>query len=140
MATYSIGIFEFVRWQGVPPPLVKQHVVPFNKIGLPGVGAIKTGNHGDPFDVTLSAVFANKANAILVEESYRDLIGASPATVVYDNLDYFLTYFHSFLVVNVETISIKAHPLLLGPGYSYPGGTMVRSHWQMIPISTAPIP
>jgi len=134
MAAYGIGIFDFVRWEGSPPPLVKQHVATFNKIGQAGISAQLTGIHGDPFEATLSAVFANQLNAITVEEAYRDLIGVV-SQVKWNNVDYLFQYSHAYLVTNVDTISVKAHPSLIGLGYSYPGGYLVKTRWTMVPIT-----
>lgn len=135
MAAYGIGIFDFVRWEGPPPPLVKQHVATFNKIGLPGISAQRTGIHGDPFEVMLTSVFATQANQITVEEAYRDLIGADPVQVKWNNLNFLMQYYHLYLVTGVETMRIKAHPLLVGPGYSYAGGYLVQTRWSMVPVT-----
>lgn len=134
MAAYGIGIFDFVRWEGPPPPLVKQHVIAFNKIGQPGISAQNTGIHGDQFDVTLTSVFANQANAIVVEEAYRDLIG-TVSQVKWNNINYLFQYAHTYLPMAVDTLSVKAHPLLVGPGYSFVGGYLVLTRWSLIPIT-----
>jgi len=135
MAAYGISIFDFVRWEGPPPPLVKQHVATFNKIGQPGISAQRTGIHGDPFEATLTSVFATQLNQITVEEAYRDTIGANPVQVKWNNINFMMQYLHLYLVVSVDTISVKAHPLLIGPGYSFPGGYLVQTRWTMVPIT-----
>jgi hypothetical protein len=135
MAAYGIYTFDFVRWEGPPPPLVKQHVATFNKIGQPGISAQRTGIHGDPFEAVLTSVFATQFNQIVVEEAYRDLIGTDPVQIKWNNINYLMQYFHLYLVTGVETLRIKAHPLLIGPGYSYAGGYLVQTRWSMIPIT-----
>jgi len=137
MASYAIGLFDFVRWEGQPPPLVKQHVATFNKIGQAGIAAQNTGITGDIFEVTLSAVFADRATAMAAEETYRDLIGADPVLLKYEDIDYLFTYWHRFLVMGCDTVSMKRHPLLFGPGYHFPGGWLVKTRWRMVPIATA---
>lgn len=130
---YSIALFNFVRWEGPPPPLVKRHVVAFNKIGQAGVSAQLTGTHGDPFEVVLTAHYVNQLAAIVADETYRDTIGF-PQELVYNNTNYLFAFGHSYLVTAVETLSMKAHPLLLGPTYSYAGGWKVLSRWSLLPI------
>ena len=136
MAAYGINIFDFVRWEGSPPPLVKEHVATFNKIGQAGISAQRTGIHGDPFEVTLSAVFANKNDALVEESTYRNLIGANPSQIVYDNTNFWFQYAHLYLVTAVDTVSMKAHPRLVGPGYDLLGGWLVKTRWQMVPITS----
>lgn len=134
MAAYQIATFDFVRWDGSPPPLVKEHVATFNKIGQAGISAQRTGIHGDPFEATLSAVFATKNDMLVETESYRDLIGATPSQVVYDDTNLFFLYSHLYLVTAVDTVSTKTHPRLVGPGYDLLGGWLVKTRWQMVPI------
>lgn len=133
--SYSIATFDFIRWEGPPPPRVKQHVATFNKIGLAGISAQNTGIHGEIFETMLSAVFANEAAVRAAEESYRDLIGVDPLILVYDNIDYSFNYFHRYLVLSCDTVSMKRHPLLFGPGYSFPGGWLIKTQWRMVPVA-----
>ena len=134
--SYQIGPYGFIRWEGPPPPLVKQHVTTFNKIGQAGISAQLTGIHGDYFEVSLSAAFANQAAAIVADESYRDLIGAAPQELIFNGIDYLFAFQHTYLVTAIDTTRMKSHPLLIGPGYSYPGGYLVQTRWQMVPITT----
>lgn len=134
--SYAIGSYGFIRWEGGPPQLVRQHVRLFTKIGQPGISGQLTGAHGDPFDVELWAAFPNQALAILSENDYRFTVGAAPQTVLYNNINYFTTFVHKYLVLNVSTTSFKRHPLLIGFGYSYPGGWLLKSRWTLIPVVT----
>jgi hypothetical protein len=135
MPTYSINTVGFVKWEGPPPQLVKQHIARFTKTGQAGFSAQLLGIYGDPFDVTLTAVIPNQAAGTILEEFYRTLIGASTQTVVYNDVDYSFRFNHTYLVENVETVSFKRHPLLIGPTYSYPGGWVLKSRWLLIPYT-----
>lgn len=134
MITYSIGTFGFVKWEGVPPQLVKQHLAKFTKTGQAGISAQLLGAHGDSFEAQLSAVFENQDQGIICENGYRFLVGAGTQVVVFNNVNYFTTFTHSYLIESVETISFKRHPLLVGPTYQYYGGWQLKSRWLMTPI------
>lgn len=135
MSTYSIGSAGFVKWEGQPPQLVKQHLARFTKTGQAGFSAQLLGVYGDPFDVTLTAVIDNQANGLVLENGYRSLIGVSPQIVVFNDVNYATEFSHTYLVENVETLSFKRHPLLIGPTYSYPGGWVIKSRWLLIPYT-----
>lgn len=135
MSAYAIGVFDFVRWEGPPPPLVKPHVAIFNKIGQAGISAQNTGAHGDVFEAVLWSVFDTQLNAAYVEDAYRFLIGTNPVFIKYNDIDYAFTFQHRYLILACDTISIKRHPLLWGPGYNFPGGWLVKTRWQMVPIT-----
>lgn len=133
---YAIGPWPFVRWIGQPPPLVKQHVATFNKIGQAGISAQLTGIHGDPFETEVWSTFANQLLATVADESYRDLIGVDPVDVVFAGTSYAFAFNHTYLITKVDTIEMKAHPWLLGLDYSYQGGWLVKTRWTLIPITT----
>lgn len=135
MAAYEIGSYGFIRWEGPPPQLVKQHLARFTKTGQAGFSAQLLGIHGDPFDVTLTAVVANQAAGTTLEGGYRALIGASTQVVVFNDVNYSTAFSHTYLVENVETVSFKRHPLIVGTGYNFPGGWVLKSRWLLVPYT-----
>lgn len=134
-AIYQIGSYEFVKWEGPPPQLVKQHLARFTKTGQPGFSAQMLGAYGDPFDVTVSAVVANQANGITLENGYRSLIGASTQTVIFNGVNYSTQFSHTYLVENVETVEFRTLPRLIGPTYNFAGGWRLISRWLLVPYT-----
>ena len=131
--SYSIGSipFNFVRWEGPRPQLTKQHVQTFTKTGVNGVSQLALGVHGDPFDVTLISVFETEILARTAENLYRTLIGAGTQTLVYEGVNYTISYATAYLVEDVVVEAMKRLPLIVGPGYAYASGWRVTSRWRM---------
>ena len=119
---------------GRPRQLVQQHVRVFTKVGQPGISGQLTGAHGDPFEVELWAAFPNQAAGIISENLYRFATGDTPVIVLFNNINYYTAFGHRYLVLRVTTVSFKRHPLLVGFGYAYPGGWILKSRWTMIPV------
>lgn len=130
----QIGSYGFVRWEGPPPQLVRQHIQRFTKTGQNGLSALALGAHGDPFSVTLDAVFPNQALGQVAENGYRFLIGSSAQIVVYNSINYFAAYQHLYLVESVETTDFRRHPRLIGRTYDYIHGWRLQSRWSLVPI------
>lgn len=135
MSSYQIGAFGFVRWEGPPPQLVKQHLQRFTKPGQDGISAQAMGIYGDPFQVTLTGVFPNQSQGLIAEDAYRFLVGAPTQVVIFNGVNYFTTYSHRYLVDNVQTTEFKRHPLLSGINYAYYGGWRLQSQWTLVPIT-----
>lgn len=134
MSTYQIGTFGFVKWEGPPPQLVKQHLAKFTKTGQAGLSAQLLGAHGDSFDVQLSAAFETQDLGIVCENGYRSLIGSSSQVIIFNDVNYYTRFTHTYLVESVETVSFKRHPLLLSPSYAYYGGWLLKSRWILTPV------
>jgi len=132
--SYLIGSYGFTKWDGPPPQLTQQHIQRFTKLGQAGISALALGVHGDPFQITLDAKFATQADGVIAENGYRTLIGDSPQLVTFNSVNYFTQFGHRYLVESVETVSFKRHPLLIGSSFVYPGGWILKSRWQLIPI------
>lgn len=131
--SYSIGSvpYNFVRWEGPRPQFTKQHVQTFTKTGVAGVSQLALGVHGDPFDVTLTSVFANETLARAAEVAYRTLIGAGAQALVYEGTNYNTAYSTNYLVEDVVVEAVKRLPLIVGVGYAYAGGWRVTSRWRL---------
>lgn len=130
----QIGSYGFVRWEGPPPQLVSQHIQRFTKTGQAGISALALGVHGDPFQVTLDAAFANQGLGQIAENGYRFLIGASPQVVIFNSINYLAAYQHIYLVESVRTEEFKRHPRLIGRNYDYIHGWRLRTNWTLVPI------
>lgn len=132
--TLQIGSYGFVRWEGPPPQLVRQHIQRFTKTGQSGQSALILGAHGDPFQITVDAVFPNQGLGQVAENGYRFLVGASPQVIVFNSINYFIAYQHLYLVEMVDTTEFKRHPRLIGRNYDYIHGWRLRSQWTLVPI------
>ena len=130
----QIGVFAFVKWQGPPPQLVSQHLEIFRKTGQPGISALALGASGRAFNVDLTAVFPTQDLGQIAENGYRLLVGSDPQIIVFNSINYFVAYGHTYLVTQVETTSFSRHPLLAGIGYSYYGGWRLMSRWSLVPV------
>lgn len=134
MSGYLIGAYGFIRWEGIRPQFVKQHVVEFRRIGQNGLSAQLQGITGDPFDVTLTAVYASEAATRIAEVNYRNLIGL-PQVLVHEGVNYYSAYRHQYLVHDVQVTEAKSHPRLIGPTYDFVGGWRLVSQWNLIPVT-----
>lgn len=132
---YQVDQWGFVRWLGSPPRLVSEHVALFTKPGQPGVSAQLMGEYGEPFDAELHAAFATQALAAVAEQNYRFLVGSSPVVVVHNAKNYWTIHGHLYLILRAEVTDVRCHPRLMGPGYDYIGGWLVRSRWTMQPVA-----
>lgn len=133
--TYAIEAFGFIRWNGPPPQLVREHVRTFNKPGQPGTSAQLLGIYGDPFEVELVAAFESQYQAALSENNYRTLIGSSPAIVLFNNVNYFSEFSHKYLVLATMVTDVRALPRMIGQGYDYAPGWQMTSRWTMLPVT-----
>jgi hypothetical protein len=96
------------------------------------------GVHGDPFDVELHAAYPDQLSLTLAENGYRFLVGSSPISVLYNNLNYWTYYQHKYLVVAVSISEIKRLPRQINSlpgGYDYLHGWRMKSRWTMIPVT-----
>ena len=134
MASYEIGAFGFVRWDGMPPQLVTQHIATFNKIGQTGITLQATGLYGDPFEVTTMAVFETQTLANSAAYSYRALMTAVPQFVIHNDINYSTTYSHRYSVLDARPERIRRAANLIGADYEYTGGFLVMAKWKLIPI------
>ena len=134
MSTYAISQFGFIRWEGPPPSLVREHVTEFSKIGTNGISAQLLGIHGDPFEVQLTAWFANEVLCRASQYGYRGIIGTT-SNLIYENTLYTTFYSHKYLVHAVDMVQAKRRPRLLGPSIDYIGGWELISRWTLIPWS-----
>jgi hypothetical protein len=125
-----------VGWDGPRPAFVTEHPVEFRKPGQDGISAQLQGVNGDPFQVQLTAVFPNEAQCRTAEHGYRDLIGAAPQVLVYENVNYSVVYNHRYFVHGVQIVSAKRMPRLIGPTWDYLGGWQLISAWTLIPVAT----
>ena len=132
--SYSIGSYGFTRWLGDPPGLVRNHLRITTKPGQNGIAAQALGAYGNPFEVELSAAFADQATGAIAENGYRSLVANSPQIVVFNGLNYFTAYQHRYLVLDVNLIEFRRMPLLMGLGFIYYGGWQIRSRWLLQPI------
>jgi hypothetical protein len=132
---YKVGIYDFIRWNGPTPQLVKQHLARFVKPGQAGFSAQALGIYGDPFTVDLESVWATQLAGQVGESGYRNLIGAATQQVVHNGVNYQFRYQHTYLVENVEITSFKTHPLLMGVGYNFPSGWLLKSRWTLVPFT-----
>lgn len=133
--------FDFVKWDGPPPPLVRQHLESFTVAGIDGSGARLIGAYGDAFTVRAIGVFAawgSTANRELFtaeRAAYRcrELIG-QPCKLSYEGLDYGALYDTRYQVEDVQIEGIKRHVRILGPGYDYVLGAVHIVNWTLRPI------
>ena len=135
--SYSIGSFGFVRWEGPRPQYVVQHTIPFSKPGQDGTSLLHMGHYGNPFQVELTAVFANETLARASESSYRNIIGTIQV-LIYEGVNYNVTYATDYMIQSVSNTRAKRNAWLCGPTYVYPGGWQVMSSWNLIPRTTIP--
>lgn len=131
--SYLVDLYGFVKWDGPPPQLVKQHVAKFTKTGQSGISVQMLGVHGDSFSVQLTAVFPDQSKLAVAENGYRTLVGGTQV-VTHNSINYLTAYGHRYLVESVETLRSTRHPHLVGRTYDYYGGWMLVSRWQFTPI------
>lgn len=132
---YSIGSFNFFRWQGTPPELARRQIVDFRKPGIAGLQSTAVGETGRPFTVQLSAVFRTRPLAESDERGYANLVGQL-ATVIYEGINYETARNHRYLVQSASTVALKATVRSFGPTYDYDGGWLVHTNWQLVPLRT----
>lgn len=125
--------FDFAKWDGSPPQLVRQHIEPFSLAGIDGSGARLTGVYGDAFTIETEGAFASLGWAEYAAGRTRELIGLL-CLVYWERMDYDKVYKTRYLVENVTPGRIKSHVRLLGPNYDYPLGAILSANWTLRPV------
>lgn len=133
--------FDFYRWEGPPPPLVRPHIETFTVPGVNGSGARSIGAFGDSFTVRATGVFAAWGNVVnrdlftAERAAYRcrELIGQI-CLLSYEGLDYGDLYDHRYRVENLTVDEIKRHLRLIGPTYDLALGAAHVVTWTLRPV------
>lgn len=133
MSGYTLGNYNFIRWEGPRPQLVKQHVRTFTKPGSNAITAQLLGVHGEEFAVRLTSVYATEPEVLIAENHYRLLVG-QVLSLWYEGASYDLLHSTRYLVNSVMGMEAKRHPLLIGLGYHFPGGWRVVTDFRLTPV------
>lgn len=135
---HTIGGVVFQLWDGPPPLFVQQQVTSHTRPGVEGVSQQNVGKWARQFEAVVTAHYVNYTTAVNAYFSLAAMPGDDPQIVIYNDINYWLTYGHLYTVDNVEPIRIRAAALLTGPGYFfYSGGEMV-ARLLMTPVVPPP--
>lgn len=135
-AANRIQYFPFELWQSPPPLTVQLQSEPFTRVGVDGVGKVRTGLRGKQFQVVVADDLSSYAYALGLIPLFHSLPNTGPVKVIYEGTDYETSFNHQYLIDEVEVLSCKRHPRLTGPYYDYVGGTRITVRWTMTPYYT----
>lgn len=132
--------FDFTKWDGPSPALVRQHVETFSIAGIDGSGTRLVGVYGDAFTVRTQSVHSqwgstdrDEFTAERAAYRCRELIGQL-CGLTYEGVDYFTYYDHQYLVEEVTVDNIKRNVRLIGPDYDFPLGAVLTATWVLRPV------
>ena len=133
MSVYGIDIFNFEFWEGPPPPVPTPKVIESHRPGATGVAQQIIGTWGDTFDAKLTAHFANQLAAITAHAMMKAVIGTGPMPVKYNNINWSGMYGVVYHVDDIQLVSLRSVPRILGPTYDFPGGAILITKWTLTP-------
>lgn len=135
MSNYTLGEFQFIRWEGIRPQFVVQHMIAYRKPGMDGIAALTQGRNGDEFRVKLTAIAVDDDERDLLEAGYRAVIG-QVLDLVYEGVNYGTTHQTEYLVMGVSNTMAKRQVLTVGPDYQHYAAWHIESEWRLIPVLT----
>lgn len=83
----QIGPFQFVTLDGVPA-LPFEHADTIERPGVNGTGFVKTGNRGEEFEITTGVDVANWAEALVAEDTYRQIANSGTFNIIKGGVGY----------------------------------------------------
>jgi hypothetical protein len=131
MSAYGIDIYNFEFWDGPPPPIPTTKVLASTRPGVNGVSTHLLGRWAEPFEVTLTSHWASQLAATAGHASMKNLIGADPCYVKYNNLNWTMLHGVFYNVRSIEILDIRSAICLMGPGYVLPGGAALITRYVM---------
>jgi hypothetical protein len=129
----KIGDFEFITLQGPPPDTLHEAVEVVARRGVDGVALWKSGSRGNPFSWTAGVDIDNFTQAMRQMEEYRELEGADPVKVVFNDHDLSTEEELKFAVLRVSRRMVKKITSASG-GLSASAGAWLETEWTLIPI------
>lgn len=137
-APHKIHEFTFQFWRSPPPITVHYQSESFTRLGVDGIGKVRTGKRGRQFEAVVEEHAQFYWLAMSVIPQYHALPQTGPKRIVYNGIDYYDTFNHLYLVDNVEIVECQAVPRLTGPGYDFIGGARIVSRWLLTPYYIEP--
>lgn len=138
MAAHYIDVFSFQFWRSPPPATVHYQTESFTRTGVNGVGKLRNGQRGKQFQATVEEDVISYAYAMGLIPLYHALPGTGPRRVIYNFIDYAAQFSHWYHIDEVEVLSCKTHPRLIGPTYDFYGGARITVRWTMTPYFVNP--
>lgn len=138
MAQHYIDVFSFQFWRSAPPLTVHYQSESFTRVGVDGIGKLRTGRRGKQFEATVEEDVISYAYAMGLIPLYHAIPGSGPIRVIYNSIDYAARFNHLYLVDAVEVMECKTHPRLVGPNYDFLGGARITVRWTMTPLYIDP--
>jgi hypothetical protein len=133
MASFLIGMFDFEFWDGPAPAIPTRRIVVTHQPGVSGVSHQALGVWADSFSTVLTSHHATSDLAAARYWLLTDLIGAGPQQVAYNDMNWSGVYGVGYNVESIELIDIRSAIILIGPGYSYPGGASLVTRFTITP-------
>ena len=122
----QIGPFQFVTLDGVPA-LPFEHADTIERPGVNGTGFLKTGKRGEEFEITTGVDVATWADAMTVEDDYRNLAHSGVVNITKSGMSYG-TIGVGFVIRSVQVV--EKFRVANSAGGLVAGGAYVRAKWR----------
>jgi len=130
--TNSIGDHVFIALHGNPVP-PKECVQVLERPGVDGVGVWRTGKRGVPFMMQSSIDAESMAKAAETMETYKELIGQDPVSMIQDNVD---STARGWLVIVENVSQERCHAIESSTGGQHPPSlAWLVANWQLRAIA-----
>ncbi len=127
---YSIGEFQFLSLDGVPP-CRKDELAVIVRPGVDGLAFLITGKRGQPFTLRSRVDCESRDNAMAKRAEYAALVGAGKQTLVWGN--YALASEDDAKVMVLDVRPIMAGELLVSSGgLNAPSLGYLECDWDLI--------
>lgn len=130
--TPATWYFQF--WRGDPPQIIHQQVASRARPGADDVSIQRLGKWGQPFESILTSHWANYIQALTAKAFYFQIPGLEKCDIVYNNVNFGMSFGVQYYVESVRFLSARANILLKGPGYQFIGGTELITAWTFQPV------
>ena len=133
MSAYGIDAFNFEFWDGPPPVVPTQKVSVSHRPGVSGVSHQLLGFWGNTFDVSLTSHWASQLLAITAHAQMNAIIGTGGKFLKYNNVNWSGMYGVVFNVDDIELVTLKSMPRLIGPNYDFVAGVSLVTRFTLTP-------
>lgn len=127
----AIGPYQFVTLSGVPRGIARQLEV-IERAGVDGSGIQRTGRRGRPFRLRSLVDCNSFAEADVMVEAYRLLIGEAPVELVWNGRQSSLKGY-LVVVLDVEPVDVAALVTAVG-GLTGLGVAHIVAEWTLLPV------
>ena len=138
MSNPSLGDYEFVVFHrsdaiAAGPLVIREQLLPINRLGVDGTAVLRTGQRSDPFQMRSGVDILTAARVTQQMQMYLDMIGRKAYELVWQSVDYSSAYNTKYIVLDVSQIASRYMPIQSG-GLNASSQFWLECLWTLQPV------